>query len=148
MIHIPVLNNYFFQCTHRRESVHPPLYCLNVSHIICGLKNYWLISQILQYFWFSFADFSILYIQSFVYTVYDELTGQRQGPGPSGKSITCCHSHITTTKTDTGEQPTPTTGMWSKHSQRQTETKHQCAHSFPWQQSQHTLFIIQGLFSK
>lgn len=53
----------------------------------------------------SFADFSILYIQSFVYTVYDELAGQRQGPGPSGKSDTCRHSHIATTETDTGEWP-------------------------------------------
>lgn len=123
------INNYFLKCTHRRESVNPPLYrpplyCLNVSHIICGLKNCWLISHIFQYIWVSFADFSILYIQSFVYTVYDELTGQRQGPGPSGKSITCCHSHITTTETDTGEQPAPTTWMWSKHSQRQNTSVH------------------------
>lgn len=53
------------------------------------------------------ADFSILYIQSFVYTVYDELAGQRQGPGPSGKSAACCHSHIATTETDTGEPLQP-----------------------------------------
>lgn len=52
----------------------------------------------------SFAGFfSILYIQSFVYTVYDELAGQRQGPGPSGKSAASCHSNITTTEANPGE---------------------------------------------
>lgn len=58
----------------------------------------------------SFADFSILYIQSFVYTVYDELAGQRQGPGPSGKGVSSCYSHISTTETDTGERPQPAAG--------------------------------------
>lgn len=52
---------------------------------------------------FPSADFSILYIQSFVYTVYDELAGRRQGPEPSGKSAASFRSHITTTETNTGE---------------------------------------------
>lgn len=63
------------------------------------------ISNFFSFALISFADFSILYIQSFVYTVYDELAGQRQGPGPSGKGVSSCYSHISTTETDTGEQP-------------------------------------------
>lgn len=58
---------------------------------------------------FFLADFSILYIQSFVYTVYDEFTGQRQGPapGPSWKRAACSHSRFTATETDAGEQLQP-----------------------------------------
>lgn len=54
-------------------------------------------------FTFMFAGFSILYIQSFVYTVYDELAGGRQGPGSSGKNAASCHSHAATTEANTGE---------------------------------------------
>lgn len=56
-----------------------------------------------SFYVFFLCRFSILYIQSFVYTVYDELAGQRKGPGSSGKSAASCHSHIPTTEANTGE---------------------------------------------
>lgn len=65
---------------------------------VCNLQSWWMILVTL-----SFSGFSILYIQSFVYTVYDELAGQRQGPGSSGKSAASCPSDITTTEANTGE---------------------------------------------
>lgn len=113
--------------------------------VFCWFKNCWLISLILPFF---FADFSILYIQSFVYTVYDELAGQRKGPGPSGKSTACCHSHIATTETDTGEPPRPHEHVetYKKHTSlsiRNCETKHQCAHNYPCQQN-HSAYIMAG----
>ena len=62
----------------------------------------------------SFADFSILYIHSFVYTVYDELAGRRQGPGPSGEDAAHRHTLLPTTETDTGEVSPSTVGIHSK----------------------------------
>lgn len=51
---------------------------------------------------FVFSDFSILYIHSFVYTVYDDLTGRRPSPGHSGESAAHIHTDHTATETASG----------------------------------------------
>lgn len=52
---------------------------------------------------FFLADFSILYIHFFVYTVYDDFSGQQSIPGDSGQNAAHHHyTNNTTTETDTG----------------------------------------------
>lgn len=46
--------------------------------------------------------FSILYIHCFVYTVYDDISGQQSVSGDSGQNIAHHHTDYTATKTDTG----------------------------------------------
>lgn len=48
------------------------------------------------------SDFSILYIHCFVYTVYDDVSGQQSSPGDSGQSAAHHHTNNTATETDTG----------------------------------------------
>lgn len=52
---------------------------------------------------FCFRFFLILYIHSFLYTVYNELAVWAQDPGPSGKGAAHCCSFISTTETNTGK---------------------------------------------
>lgn len=52
---------------------------------------------------FLFTEFSILYIHSFVYTVYDDITGQRTCPGHSGESAAHEHARHTATETASGK---------------------------------------------
>lgn len=48
------------------------------------------------------ADFSILYIHCFVYTVYDDFSGQQSSPGDSGQNAAHHYTNNTATETDTG----------------------------------------------
>lgn len=51
----------------------------------------------------SLTDFSILYIHCFVYTVYDDFSGQQSSPGNSGQNAAHHHNtNNTATETDTG----------------------------------------------
>lgn len=47
-------------------------------------------------------DFSILYIHCFVYTVYDDFSGQQSSPRDSGQNAAHYHTNNTATETDTG----------------------------------------------
>ena len=47
-------------------------------------------------------DFSILYIHCFVYTVYDDFSGQQSNPGGTGQDDAHYNTNNTATETDTG----------------------------------------------
>lgn len=49
------------------------------------------------------SDFSILYIHCFVYTVYDDFSGQQSDARVPGQDPARLHTNITATETDTGE---------------------------------------------
>lgn len=87
-------------------------YCTSIGHLFFTLSYYELwcnvtvsqvavISQWLYPFSLS-PDFSILYIHCFVYTVYDDFSGQQSNPGHSGQNAAHHHTNNTATETDTG----------------------------------------------
>lgn len=51
------------------------------------------------------TDFCILYIHCFVYTVYDDFSGQQSSPGTEGQNTAHYHTNNTATETDSGGFP-------------------------------------------
>ena len=88
---------------------------LSLSLLIIRISYYNISLSLSPLFLLSPPDFSILYIHCFVYTVYDDFSGQQSGPGDSGQNAAQHHTNNTATKTDTG-------GFLLRHIQSFTQT--------------------------